>query len=53
MIRTHDLPVRYGSEKRQNITLARNAGIDYSNAEYIWMIDDDGEQVTTDCLDSN
>lgn len=50
MIANYDLPIRYVSETRQNIALARNAGIDHSNAEFIAMIDDD-EQAAPDWLD--
>jgi len=35
------MPVRYVSEPRQNIALARNAGINQSQGEFIAMIDDD------------
>ena len=50
MIRTYDIPIRYVSEPRQNIALARNAGIDHSDAEFVAMIDDD-EQAAPDWLD--
>lgn len=46
----YEIPIRYVSEPRQNIALARNAGIDHSNAEFIAMIDDD-EQAAPDWLD--
>ena len=49
MIATHDVPIRYVSEPRQNIALARNAGIDHSKAEFVAMIDDD-EQAARDWL---
>jgi succinoglycan biosynthesis protein ExoM len=47
---THQVTIRYVNEPRQNIALARNAGIDHSNAEFIAMIDDD-EQALPDWLD--
>ena len=50
MIGIHAVPIRYVSEPRQNIALARNAGIDCSDAEFIAMIDDD-EQAAPDWLD--
>jgi succinoglycan biosynthesis protein ExoM len=46
----HYIPIRYVSEPRQNIALARNAGIEHSDAEFIAMIDDD-EQAAPDWLD--
>ena len=45
-----DAPLRYVSEPRQNIALARNKGIDESDAEFIAMIDDD-ERAAPDWLD--
>lgn len=50
LIDGHDLPIRYVSEPRQNIALARNAGIEVSDAEFVAMIDDD-EQAAPDWLD--
>jgi len=44
-----DVPLRYVSEPRQNIALARNKGIEESNAEFIAMIDDD-ERAAPDWL---
>jgi glycosyltransferase involved in cell wall biosynthesis len=49
MIENYEIPIHYVSEPRQNIALARNAGIDHSNAEFIAMIDDD-EQAASDWL---
>jgi len=50
VIDKYEIPICYVSEPRQNIALARNAGIDRSNAELIAMIDDD-EQAAPDWLD--
>lgn len=50
LIPTCAVPIRYVSEPRQNIALARNAGIDHSDAEFVAMIDDD-EQAAPDWLD--
>ena len=50
MIEEFEVPIRYVSEPRQNIALARNAGIEHSNAEFVAMIDDD-EQAASDWLD--
>jgi len=50
LIDTYDIPMRYVSEPRQNIALARNAGVDHSCAEFVAMIDDD-EQAASDWLD--
>jgi len=50
MIGRHGVPIRYLSEPRQNISLARNTGIDHSSAEFIAMIDDD-ERAAPDWLD--
>ena len=50
MIAENEVPIRYVSEPRQNIALARNAGIDHSSAEFIAMIDDD-ERAAPDWLD--
>lgn len=46
----YDVPIHYVSEPRQNIALARNAGIERSNAEFVAMIDDD-ERAGPDWLD--
>lgn len=50
MAAEHAVPIRYVSEPRQNIALARNAGIDRSRADFIAMIDDD-ERAAPDWLD--
>lgn len=50
MRETCGIPMRYVSEPEQNIALARNAGIDHSDAEFVAMIDDD-EQAAPDWLD--
>jgi glycosyltransferase involved in cell wall biosynthesis len=41
LIEQVDVPLRYISEPRQNISLARNAGLDSCDAEFVAMIDDD------------
>jgi glycosyltransferase involved in cell wall biosynthesis len=50
MTARYEFPIHYVSEPRQNIALARNAGIDHSVAEFVAMIDDD-EQAPPDWLD--
>ena len=50
MISRYDVPISYVSEPRQNISLARNAGIDQSKAQFIAMIDDD-EEAASNWLD--
>ena len=50
LAKKHITPITYVSEPRQNISLARNAGIVHSNAQFIVFIDDD-EQASQDWLD--
>lgn len=43
LIKSCEVPIQFVSEPRQNIALARNAGIDRSNADFVAMVDDDME----------